>query len=261
MADLPRHTPESLFKLLSEDVASTTLSRKLVDWLDPQESDVVNLINKLVVNDYTMQRARDTASTASEFLHLTKVLAQKRREFFRRSSPLRYMMDYMIENILQWEHMLTTVGYSSRCGVAASLRTIYRKTSVCQDQKDQEERRRLVKRKRDARKRKRKAYVEDRKYISCLKQKIKRKKKEYRQYMSILHTSERFANSKRKWDDGQRDRLRRRMENVDKRRFFKMKAVIEFYIPPTKPNDVEIEHCDPHMWTVQTCRHVSHVIR
>lgn len=242
-------------------MASTTLSRKLVDWLEPQDQDAVDLINTLVVNDYTIAQARDTASTASEFLHLTKVLAQKRREFFRRSSPLRYMMDYMIESILQWEHMLTTVGYSSRCGVAASLRTIYRKTSVYQDLRDQQKRREAVESERVARKRKRQTYIQERKHMSSLKRQIKKKQKEYRQFMSILRTSERFANSKRKWDVAQREKLRHRMQNVDARRFFKMKAVIEFYVPPMRPNDLEIEHCDPHMWTVQTCRHVSHVIR
>ncbi len=263
MVELVRHTTDSLLQIFESSPAAYTLQRTLIDWARGAECSETSVhLQDLVPNDYTLRDAYTASKGVHEFLHLLKVLAQKRAMFFRRSSPLRYMMEFTIERIEQLQFVETSVGNIALYDSSKSLRTIFRKNSVWQDMQDVKKRKEEQEKIRDARKRKRESYLEDRRKIRNLRKKIKTAQRQRRQIDSIAKTSLRFVDSKRQWTAQQRLNLWKRMQQVDEQKFKKMKSVIEWYLPPDTPgNPNTIEYCDPMCWTVQTCRHVSHVIR
>ena len=110
---------------------------------------------------------------------------------------------------------------------------------------------------------KRARHVKDRRHIATLKRKIRDAERVLRQRESIARAAVRFSDSKRNWNDKQRTALMRRIRNITCRhRFAKMISVVDFYLPGSvRGESLSLRDCDPFMWTVQTCRHVSHVIR
>jgi len=240
-----------------------TLTRTLRNWLNEGDSERAT-IRALVPLDYTMKIACEKSNgVVGEFLHLVMRLAQKRALFFRRSSPLRYMMEVAMEIVQKWQESHGANGNASKRGVVRKLRTVFRKTSEYQDIRDVQERKRKIEEEHARRRSKRVRYLNDRRRVSELKRKIRATERRLRNLESISRASLRFTDSKRDWSDAQRRALMDRIRGITcEQRFSKLKAVLEFYIPGSVSGDsLFLRDCDPSYWTIQTCRHISHVIR
>lgn len=239
--------------------------RRTRDWIElGTGSETDSIVRKLIVSDYTLEDAKSYAGESiSSFLHYVRVLAMKRGIFFRNSSPIRYMMDCLAEEI-QLLDTLTNVGNVHRLALERSTPTLFRKTSMSQDRHEQRKRKREKSMMKSSHAHSRRISARNRLYIREMRAKVKAYEGRLRRNRTILRVSKRFENSCRGWTYTQREELAVKMRQVasDRKRFDRMRNVIIFYAGGDSSWGRDfIGYCDPHKWTVQTCRHVSHVIR
>lgn len=253
-----RHDVEVVFVLLNTKQTSYFLTRRTKDWIRGEHGVV---IDRLLECDYTLECAKFRADTSvAGFLHYARVLATKRALFFRPSSPLRYMMECFLEEINLLDRM-TNVGNALRVRPKMIHPTVYRKTSVHQDGVARMNRKRKRAMEKASRAHERAEQKQNRERIRTLRRRVKWYEDLFRRRRTILRVSQRFSNSRRDWSYGQRDNLKSRVEALRRsttriKTLARMKEVIVFYVGAAYGDD-----CDPQLWTVQTCRHVSHVIR
>ena len=256
---MTRHDVEVVFVLLSKKQTSYFLTRKMKDWIEPCDSEHEVSVDKLIDCDYTLECAKFRAGgSVAAFLHYARVLAIKRAVFFRQSSPLRYMMECFLEEIKLLD-VMTNVGSAVRKTLISVEPTVYRKTSVQQDHIARKKRKRHQAMEKASRAHEREEIISNRKRIHQLNAIIKAYEDLFKRRRTIIRVSKRFANSRRDWSFKQRELLIERMLSVESQRTRnRMNEVIDFYIGKTRG---VYDGNNPHTWTVQTCRHVSHVIR
>ena len=218
----------------------------------------------LVTNDYTLEDAcKFAGDSPSVFLYHCEILARKRGLFFRFSSPLRYMMDCALETLHYFIDQYTKSPIVQLGTKMENSRvTIFKKNSFIQDRTDRERRRTQINLRNDLKRKQQNVRTSLRSKITKLKRKLKRKMKQRRKLESIRRMSLKFQHSKRLWNENQRWRLSYRMHLVSKETFAKMKEAIEYYMPPSrKVSSHELVCPKIENWTMQTCRHISHIIR
>ena len=217
---------------------SSTLRRRLCDWVVCRREEVCALIP----HDYTIYDAHTRSSNTHEFLQHLYTLAQMRRSFFMRESPIWHCMEIVIEWTKQT--MFVSVGMQSRC------RWVFKKHCAGQERREKEERERKRKREREnkIRNMQRKQQQQKRR------KEIRREEKEEKQRRAIVQriarAASKFEHSKRLWSDKDRHALMDRIMAATMDKKYKMFDIIDYY-----GCDV-----DPLEWTTQTCRHVSKII-